>query len=147
MCRHEFRNLVKRHRTQHHIIFVGAPACTFAVDIITVQRDCDTGLFAGFARALTHDEIAGMVVEHGIEGIIGFGRGIFRMRMIHIHTAAIDCNHIGDVELRSVRQQIRMRGCTFQPGAAGVVDRILLPIVPANMLGLFVRRGTDHIER
>ena len=60
------------------------------------------GLFAGFARTGAHDAVSGMIIEHGIKRIIGFGRRVLRMRMIHIHTSAISCDHVGDVELRRV---------------------------------------------
>ena len=102
MGRHEFRNLVEWHRTQHHVVFVRAPACAFTVDIIAMQYDCGAGLFAGFARTGAHDAVSGMIIEHGIKRIISFGRRVLRMRMIHIHTSAISCDHVGDVELRRV---------------------------------------------
>ena len=69
------------------------------------------------------------------------------MRMIHIHTSAIGCDHVGDVELRRVGKQVGMCRGTFQSGASRVVDGVFLPIIPADMLSSFVRRGPNHVKR
>ena len=143
---HQPCHMLERHRTQHHIVFMRAPTGAFAVHVVAMQHDGAARDAARLLRGLLHDQITGMVVEHRLEGVRGFRRGVFRMRVVDIYASAIGCDHVGDVELWRVGEQVGMCAGAFQTGAAGVVDGIFLPIVPADMLRAFIRGGADHIE-
>ena len=68
------------------------------------------------------------------------------MRVVDVDAAAVGRDHIGDVELRGIGEQIGMGRGTAQPGAARIVDGVLLPVVPTDMAAPLISGGADHIE-
>ena len=56
------------------------------------------------------------------------------MGVVHVDAATVGGDHVGDVELWGVGEHVRSGGGTFESGAARVVDRVLLPVVPADGL-------------
>ena len=130
---HEACHQVERYRPQHHVVFVRAPAGSFAVDVVAVQHDFPSRRLACLGCGGAHDEIAGTVVSHRFEGVGCFRRGVFGMRVVDVDTTPVRGDHVGDVELWGVGEQVRVGRRTFQSGAARVGDGVFLPVVPADM--------------
>ena len=86
---HEACHQVERYRPQHHVVFVRAPAGSFAVDVVAVQHDFPSRRLACLGCGGAHDEIAGTVVSHRFEGVGCFRRGVFGMRVVDVDTTPV----------------------------------------------------------
>lgn len=111
-----------------------------------MQGNGSASLFAGVFGGGLHDEVSGVVVSDRFERVGGFRRRVFGVGVVHIDAAAVGGDHVGDVELRGVGEHVRAGGGAFETGAARVVDRVLLPVVPADGFAVAVRGAIHHVE-
>ena len=123
-----------------------APAGTFAINIIAVQGHRVAGAPRRLLRRTMHNQVAGMVVADRFERVGRLRRGIFGMRVVDVHPTTVGSDDIGDMQLGRVREHVGTGGCTLQPMSACVIDRILLPVIPADTTTGAVVGGGDHIE-
>ena len=95
---------------------------------------------------LTHKQIAGEIIGHGLKRIARLRRGVFGMRMIHVHAPSIGCEGVRDIALRFVGKHVGTCSGAGHRHTPHIVHRILLPVVPTNMPRLLIACMGNHIE-
>ena len=152
------RNLLERNITANQVVFVGAVRLALRVGVVLVQLHLRQILpvVAQLHQRLVRQCVTGSVIEHRVGRAQHLGRGILRMRVIHVQARTIGQNrvHRHTIPIQTLRETTaavhageRIQGATRLGRLIRCLHARLAHNLQGDVLAGQLGAGVGHLAR
>ena len=152
------RNLLKRNITANQVVFMGAVGLTLRIGVVLVQLHLRQvlGVLAQLHERLVGQRVTGGIVQHRVGGAQHLGRGILRMRVVHVQARTIgqDRVHGHAVPIQTLREAAaavyageRIQGAARLGGFTRCLHASLAHNLQGDVLAGQLGAGVGHLAR